>query len=126
MEVELKKNKVMAYYIKVTKEVAESMGLTSVRNKTKDDNCLLWQADVARYPGATIFERAAYVGGVALTPQAAKAETDGVDNPASVHTPVVFGGSGMVYMENVGNVVDVEEEAEVPEVTETETEEEEA
>lgn len=84
----------MAFYIKVTRQVAESLKLTDFRTRSKDGNVLLWQADVARFPGVTVFERAAYVGGVALTPQQAKAETDGTVRYAEVYTPVEFGGTG--------------------------------
>ena len=77
----------MAFYIKVTKPVADKLQLTEIRNKTADGNVLLWQADVARFPGDTVFDRAASVGGVCLTPQAAKAEIDGTDNPVQVSTP---------------------------------------
>lgn len=77
----------MAYYVKVTKQVADKMGLTSIRNMTADGNVLLWQSDLNRIEGDTIFDRAAHVGGVALTPQAARLETDGMDNPAEVTTP---------------------------------------
>ena len=41
----------MAFYIKVTKEVADRLHLTDIRNRTADGNVLLWQADVARFPG---------------------------------------------------------------------------
>ena len=57
----------MAFYIKVRVEVADYLKLTTERNRTKDGCVLLWQADVARFPGDTIFERASYAGGVALT-----------------------------------------------------------
>lgn len=80
----------MAFYIKVTKVVADVLKLSDIRNKTADGNVLLWQADIAGMPGATIFERAGHVGGVALLPQQAKAEIDGTDNPASVTTPEEF------------------------------------
>ncbi|WHX09787.1 hypothetical protein QNN11_11570 [Phocaeicola dorei] len=40
----------MAFYIKVTKEVADRLHLTDIRNRTADGNVLLWQADVARFP----------------------------------------------------------------------------
>ncbi|WP_254886588.1 hypothetical protein [Phocaeicola coprocola] len=77
----------MAYYVKVTKQVADKMGLTAIRNMTADENVLLWQADLNSIEGDTIFDRAARVGGVALTPQSARLETDGMDNPAEVTTP---------------------------------------
>ena len=69
----------MAFYIKVTKQVADKLGVTAIRNKTADGNVLLWQADVTAMPGETVFERAAYVGGVCLTLIQAKEETDGTD-----------------------------------------------
>lgn len=78
----------MAFYIKVTKEVADRLRLTDIRNKTADGNVLLWQADVARFPGDTVFERAKAVGGICLTPQAAKEEIDGTEHPVEVITPV--------------------------------------
>lgn len=77
----------MAFYIKVRVEVADYMKLTTERNRTKDGCVLLWQADVARFPGDTIFERASYAGGVALTPQSAKEETDGTNYPTEVSLP---------------------------------------
>lgn len=77
----------MAFYIKVTKEVADKLKLTDIRNKTADGNVLLWQADVAHIAGDTIFDRAASVGGVCLSPQEAKAEIDGTDHPVQVSTP---------------------------------------
>ena len=80
----------MAFYIKVTREVADKMKLTSIRNLTADGCVLLWQADLTGRPGLTILEKAASVGGVCLTPQAAKKEIDGTDTPAEVTTPEEF------------------------------------
>lgn len=77
----------MAFYIKVTKEVADALKLTAIRNTTADGHVLLWQADVSSLDGDTIFDRAAVVGGVCLTPQQAKGEIDGVENPVQVSTP---------------------------------------
>lgn len=83
----------MAFYIKVTQEVADALGVTALRNQTADGCVLCWQADLDRIEGDTIFDRAARVGGAALTPQAAKAETDGTaDYPAEVTTPPEYGG----------------------------------
>ena len=48
----------MAYYVKVTKEVSDRLGVTQLRNMTKDGNVLLWQADLNTIPGNTIQERA--------------------------------------------------------------------
>lgn len=80
----------MAFYIKVTKEVADSLGLTEIRNQTADGNVLLWQADVAKYPGDTVFDRASVVGGICLSPQQAKEEIEGTEYPAEVTTPDEF------------------------------------
>ena len=77
----------MAFYVKVTKEVADYLGVTAIRNKTADGNVLLWQADLNRIPGDTIFDRAQSVGGVCLQPVQAKAEIDGTNTPAEVYTP---------------------------------------
>ena len=77
----------MAFYIKVTREVADKLGVAGIRNSTADGNVLLWQADVAGFPGDTVFDRAAVVGGVCLSPQQAKGEIDGVEYPVEVTTP---------------------------------------
>lgn len=77
----------MAFYIKVTREVADKLGVAGIRNSTADGNVLLWQADVAGFPGDTVFDRAAVVGGVCLSPQQAKGEIDGVEDPVEVTTP---------------------------------------
>ena len=34
----------MAFYIKVTREVADKLGVAGIRNSTADGNVLLWQA----------------------------------------------------------------------------------
>ncbi len=79
----------MAFYIKVTQEVADALGVTALRNQTADGCVLCWQADLDRIEGDTIFDRAARVGGAALTPQAAKAETDGtIQTPISPSQPL--------------------------------------
>ena len=44
----------------------------------------MWQA------GDTVFDRAAVVGGVCLSPQQAKGEIDGVEDPVEVATPEGF------------------------------------
>ena len=78
----------MAYYIKVTQEVADALGVTTIRNRTADGCVLCWQADLDGTPGATIADRAASVGGALLSARQAKAETDGTaETPASVFTP---------------------------------------
>lgn len=80
----------MAFYIKVTKKISDRLGLTTIRNRTADGNVLLWQADLNRIAGDTIFDRASAVGGVCLQPAAAKAEIDGTDTPVEVYTPESF------------------------------------
>lgn len=67
----------MAFYIKVRPAVSDRMKLTEIRNRTADGNVLLWQADLTDIEGDTIFERAAAIGGVCLTPQDARKEIDG-------------------------------------------------
>ena len=82
----------MAYYIKVAKKVVDKIGApVENRNKTADGNILLWQADLNIIPGETIFDRAQYVGGVAMSGQAAKAEIDGTAvPPAEVTIPEYY------------------------------------
>lgn len=77
----------MAYYIKVTKAVADKLGLTATRNKTADGNVILWQSDLNKFDGTTIFDRAKVIGGVALTAMDAKREIDGTEYPAEPTTP---------------------------------------
>ena len=96
----------MAFYIKVTREVADNMKLTSIRNLTADGCVLLWQADLTGRPGLTILEKAASVGGVCLTPQAAKKEIDGTDTPAEVTTPDEFKDQSDANMDSSDEVTD--------------------
>ena len=77
----------MAKYIKATKAVADYLNVTADRNRTADGNYLLWQSDVARFPGDTVEQRAAYAGGVAISNSEGRREIDGTDHPAEVHTP---------------------------------------
>ena len=77
----------MAFYIKTRLEVADYLKVTSERNRTADGNILLWQADVLRFPGDTVLDKAKYAGGVALTASQAKQETDGTDYPVAVRLP---------------------------------------
>lgn len=100
----------MAYYVKVTKQVADKMGLTSIRNMTADGNVLLWQSDLNRIEGDTIFDRAAHVGGVALTPQAARLETDGMDNPAEVTTPDEYRDDEPTFLPEVDDETTTDQE----------------
>lgn len=91
----------MAFYIKVTKQVADKLNLTAERNLTADGNVLLWQADVAKFPGDTVFDRAAVVGGVCLSPQQAKSEIEGTDTPVEVTTPDEYKDSDSETATNV-------------------------
>ncbi len=83
----------MAFYIKVTKEVADRLHLTDIRNRTADGNVLLWQADVARFPGDTVFDRAKEAGGICLTPPGSE-RRDRRYGPSrrSIHTCLLGGG----------------------------------
>ena len=96
----------MAFYIKVTRQVADKLKLTSIRNLTADGCVLLWQADLTGRPGLTILEKAASVGGVCLTPQAAKKEIDGTDTPAEVTTPDEFKDQSDANMDSSDEVTD--------------------
>lgn len=81
----------MAYYIKVAKKVADKIGApVENRNVTADGNILLWQADLNIIPGETIFDRAAFVGGVAMMAVQAKAEIVGTSDPAEVTIPEYY------------------------------------
>ena len=77
----------MAFYIKTRLEVAEYLKVTSERNRTADGNILLWQADVLRFPGDTVLDKAKYAGGVALTASQANQETEGTEYPVAVRLP---------------------------------------
>lgn len=71
----------MAYYIKVSKSIADTLGVSNNRNMTKDGKYLLWQADLDDRLEDTIMERAAAVDGVCLTANEARDEIDGVGEP---------------------------------------------
>ncbi|UVY47553.1 MAG: hypothetical protein [Bacteriophage sp.] len=68
----------MARYIKVNPKVAQYLHLESDRNRVKDGNYLLWQADILPFGRLTelpeILER---IGGVALLAGEARQEQDG-------------------------------------------------
>ena len=69
----------MARYIKVNPKVAQYLHLESDRNRVKDGNYLLWQADILPFGRLTelpeILER---IGGVALPAGEARQEQDGI------------------------------------------------
>lgn len=68
----------MARYIKVNPKVAQYLHLESDRNRVKDGNYLLWQADILPFGRLTelpeILER---IGGIALLAEEARQEQDG-------------------------------------------------
>lgn len=68
----------MARYIKVNPTVAQYLHLESDRNRVKDGNYLLWQADILPFGRLTelpeILER---IGGIALLAGEARQEQDG-------------------------------------------------
>lgn len=106
----------MAFYIKTRLEVAEYLKVTSERNRTADGNILLWQADVLRFPGDTVLDKAKYAGGVALTASQAKQETEGTEYPVAVRLPE--------WLKPAEEVTVVEEVTETdPETAEESTEE---
>lgn len=69
----------MARYIKVNPKVAQYLHLESDRNRVKDGNYLLWQADILPFGRLTelpeILER---IGGVALLAGESRQEQDGI------------------------------------------------
>jgi hypothetical protein len=68
----------MARYIKANPKVAEYLRLEKDRNKVKDGNYLLWQADILPFGRLTelpqILEQ---IGGIALQAHEARQEQDG-------------------------------------------------
>ena len=68
----------MARYIKANQKVAEYLRLEKDRNKVKDGNYLLWQADMLPFGRLTelpqILEQ---IGGIALQAHEARQEQDG-------------------------------------------------
>ena len=86
----------MKYYVKVTKQVAETVIRSGVPlTMTSDGNCLLYQSELNGVDGVNLNERAANVGGSLVVESDALAEIKGTtDTPASCYTPVEFGGDG--------------------------------
>lgn len=120
----------MKYYVKVTKQVAETIIKSGVPlTMTSDGNCLLYQSELNGVKGVNLNERAANVGGSLVVESDALAEIKGTtDTPASCYTPVEFGGGGdtqdndnissggsdNLSSENTGNEnTDTKEESEV-------------
>ena len=120
----------MKYYVKVTKQVAETIIKSGVPlTMTSDGNCLLYQSELNGVDGVNLNERAANVGGSLIVESDALAEINGTtDTPAYCYTPVEFGGDGDIRdndnfsssgidnpsSENTGNEnTDTKEESEV-------------
>lgn len=120
----------MKYYVKVTKQVAETIIKSGVPlTMTSDGNCLFYQSELNGVKGVNLNERAANVGGSLVVESDALAEIKGTtDTPASCYTPVEFGGDGDIQdngnissggggnpsSENTGNEnTDTKEESEV-------------
>ena len=120
----------MKYYVKVTKQVAETIIKSGVPlTMTSDGNCLLYQSELNGVDGVNLNERAANVGGSLVVESDALAEINGTtDTPAYCYTPVEFGGDGDIRdndnfsssgidnpsSENTGNEnADTKEESEV-------------
>lgn len=86
----------MKYYVKVTKQVAETIIRSGVPlTMTSDGNCLLYQSELNGVDGVNLNERAANVGGSLVAEGDALAEINGTtDAPAYCYTPVEYGGEG--------------------------------
>ena len=86
----------MIYYVKVTKQVAETVIRSGVPlTMTSDGNCLLYQSELNGVDGVNLNERAANVGGSLVAESDALAEINGAtDTPAYCYTPVAYGGDG--------------------------------
>lgn len=86
----------MKYYVKVTKQVAETIIRSGVPlTMTSDGNCLLYQSELNGVDGVNLNERAANAGGSLVAESDALAEINGTtDTPAYCYTPVEFGGEG--------------------------------
>jgi len=86
----------MKYYVKVTKQVAETIIRSGVPlTMTSDGNCLLYQSEMNGVDGVNLNERAANVGGSLVAESDALAEINGTtDTPAYCYTPVAYGGEG--------------------------------
>lgn len=86
----------MKYYVKVTKQVAETIIRSGVPlTMTSDGNCLLYQSELNGVDGVNLNERAANVGGSLVAESDALAEINGTtDTPAYCYTPVEYGGEG--------------------------------
>lgn len=86
----------MKYYVKVTKQVGETIIRSGVPlTMTSDGNCLLYQSELNGVDGVNLNERAANVGGSLVAESDALAEINGTTyTPAYCYTPVAYGGEG--------------------------------
>lgn len=82
----------MALYIKANPLVAKFLHLQDVRNTVKDNNYLLWQADMQAFgPLSNLPATLEMIGGLALSPREARQEQDGtVIRPLPVATDPRF------------------------------------
>lgn len=77
----------MKYYVKVTKQVAETIIKSGVPlTMTSDGNCLLYQSELNGVKGVNLNERAANVGGGGDTQDNDNISSGGSDNPSSENT----------------------------------------
>lgn len=71
----------MARYIKVNPKVAQYLRLENDRNRVKDGNYLLWQADMLAFGRLTELPQIlTQIGGIALAAHEAREEQDGTIN----------------------------------------------
>ena len=109
----------MKYYVKVTKQVAETIIQSGVPlTMTSDGNCLLYQSELNDVEGVNLNERADNVGGTLVAETGALAEINGTtDTPAYCYTPVKYGGGYHIGTDGSDNpsseTTDTKEESEV-------------
>ena len=89
----------MKYYVKVTKQVAETIIQSGVPlTMTSDGNCLLYQSELNDVEGVNLNERAANVGGTLVAETGALAEINGTtDTPAYTSASQSAGITGMSH-----------------------------
>lgn len=105
----------MKYYVKVTKQVAETVIRSGVPlTMTSDGNCLLYQSELNGVDGVNLNERAANVGGSLVVESDALAEINGTtDTTAYCYTPVEYGGDGDTRSNDyIGSNVDINQSSE--------------
>lgn len=71
----------MARYIKANPKVVQYLHLENDRNRVKDGNYLLWQADMLAFGRLTdLSQILEQIGGIALAAHEARQEQDGTEN----------------------------------------------